>query len=113
MFTHVDIYFRFWSWFRMVLRFGLDAQVTHNENMIRFTIRTMEAPRNTDSTVKVNPSCQNEINLVPMLRPGMTPRYLVSILQGKESVCYCKIIDGLELKQLLTIFSYLTYPMIA
>ena len=40
---------------------------------------------NTD-TVKVNPSRQNEINLVTVLRPGMTPRYLVLILQGKEDV---------------------------
>ena len=54
----------------MVLRLCLDAQLTHNESMIRFTVRTMEAPSNTD-TVKVNPSCQNEMNLVPM--PGMTP----------------------------------------
>ena len=75
--------------------FGLDPQLTHNENVIRVTVSTMEALRNTD-TVKVNPSSKNEINLVPMLRPGMTPRYLVLILQGKEGVCYCKVIDGAE-----------------
>ena len=79
----------------MVLRVGLDAQLKHNKSMICVTVRTMGAPRNTD-TVKVSPSRQNEINLVPMLRPGMTPRYLVLILQGKEGVCYCKIIDGAE-----------------
>ena len=77
--------------------FGL--ALTHNlqrEYGPCHTVCTMEAPRNTD-TVKVNPSRQNEINLVPMLRPGMTPRYLVLILQGKEGVCYCKITDGAEL----------------
>ena len=73
MFTYVDIHFRFWIWFRIVLdRLGLDAQLTHNVSMICVTVRTVEASHNTD-TVKVNPSCQNEINLVPVLRPGMTP----------------------------------------
>ena len=52
MFTHVDIYIRFWAWFRVVLRLGLDADLAHNESMICVTVRTMEAPRNTD-TVKV------------------------------------------------------------
>ena len=96
LFTHVDIYFRFWSWFRMVLQLGLDAQLTHNESMISITVCTMEALCDTD-TLKVNPSCQNDINLVAMLRPGMTPWYLVLILQSKGGVCYCKITDGAEL----------------
>ena len=77
----------------MVLRLGLDDQLTHSESMTRVTVRTMEAPRNTH-TVKVKPTCQNEISKVPMLRPGMTPRHLMLILQGKDGVCYCKIIDG-------------------
>ena len=57
----------------MVLQLGLDTPLTHNDSMISITVRTMEAPCNTD-TVKVNASCQNEINLVAMLRPGKTPR---------------------------------------
>ena len=69
MFTHVDIKFRFLSWFTMVLRLGLDSQLTLNESMIRVTVRTVETPRNTD-TVQVNPSCQNEINLVPIVGLG-------------------------------------------
>ena len=44
----------------MVLGLGLDAQLTNNKSMICVTVRTMEAPRNTD-TVKVNSSSQNEI----------------------------------------------------
>ena len=79
----------------MVLRLGLGVQLIHSETMIRVTVHIIEAPRNTD-TVKVSPSCQNEINLVLMLRPWMTLRRLVLILQGKEGVCYCKVIDGAE-----------------
>ena len=95
MFTPVSIYFRFWSWYNLVLRLGLDAQLIPNESVIRVTVCTMEAPRNTD-TVKVNPSRQNEINLVSMLRPGMTPQCLALILQGKEGICYRKIIEGAD-----------------
>ena len=65
----------------MVLRLEHDALLTHNKSMIHVTVRIIEAPRNTDAA-KVNPLCQNEIILVPMLRPGMTRRYFVLILLG-------------------------------
>ena len=33
----------------MVFRLGLDAQFTHNKSMIHVTVRTVEAPLNTDT----------------------------------------------------------------